>query len=384
MKTIDISIIGLSHDEVNKFRNDKVNKLYTFPNLQLAHNHLAINGVNTNVIFIKYDGYFNLTKSFLKLVKSNPVSFPVIVVLLADPKYAESLKWFYYKGLVDDIFDASFQIEDAISRVSTLIELEEPLTFKKVRKSYQVKIPFSKRAFDVVVASLILILLSPLLVIVSIGVVLDSGYPFFYKSKRVGTGYQLFDFYKFRSMRKNAEKELGSLKDQNQYSSNGKKEITECSKCKTFGYPCSPEVFSDGRVICESQHFKEILNKRKGTFIKINNDPRVTKFGRFIRNTSIDELPQLINVLKGDMSIVGNRPLPLYEAELLTTDKWSERFNAPAGITGLWQVEKRGSKTMSEFERKELDNKYARNYSLFNDFKLLLRTIPALLQKESV
>jgi len=76
--------------------------------------------------------------------------------------------------------------------------------------------------------------------------------------------------------------------------------------------------------------------------VKIVDDPRVTKVGKFIRNTSIDELPQLINVLKGDMSIVGNRPLPVYEAEMLTGDELSKRFLAPPGITGLWQVELRG------------------------------------------
>ena len=84
------------------------------------------------------------------------------------------------------------------------------------------------------------------------------------------------------------------------------------------------------------------------------------------------------------MSIVGNRPLPLYEAELLTSDSWSERFLAPAGITGLWQVEKRGSGEMSEEERKNLDNKYAHSYSFFYDIKLMLRTIPALFQSENV
>ena len=106
--------------------------------------------------------------------------------------------------------------------------------------------------------------------------------------------------------------------------------------------------------------------------------------GRVLRNTSIDELPQLINVLKGDMSIVGNRPLPLYEAEQLTSDAWAERFDAPAGITGLWQVEKRGGGEMSGEERKKLDNKYARTNSFFNDLKLIVRTIPALFQSENV
>ena len=85
------------------------------------------------------------------------------------------------------------------------------------------------------------------------------------------------------------------------------------------------------------------------------------------------------------MSIVGNRPLPMYEAELLTSDDWSLRFMGPAGITGLWQVELRGKKgVMSEEERKMLDNQYAKDYSFWGDIKLILRTIPALLQKDNV
>jgi lipopolysaccharide/colanic/teichoic acid biosynthesis glycosyltransferase len=119
-------------------------------------------------------------------------------------------------------------------------------------------------------------------------------------------------------------------------------------------------------------------------FIKIKDDPRVTKVGKVLRNTSIDELPQLVNVLFGDMSIVGNRPLPLYEAEKLTTDKYALRFMAPAGITGLWQVMKRGKGEMSEEERLLLDNNYAQNHSFLYDIALILKTIPALFQKESV
>ena len=114
----------------------------------------------------------------------------------------------------------------------------------------------------------------------------------------------------------------------------------------------------------EEEYLRIKRMQQAGTFVKIKNDPRVTKVGMFLRNTSIDELPQLINVLKGDMSIVGNRPLPLYEAEQLTSDDWGERFLAPAGITGLWQVMKRGKGSMSEEERKALDNAYARKSKL--------------------
>ncbi len=101
--------------------------------------------------------------------------------------------------------------------------------------------------------------------------------------------------------------------------------------------------------------------------------------------SSIDELPQLINILKGDMSLVGNRPLPLYEAEQLTTDEAALRFLAPAGLTGLWQVTKRGlGGELSAKERIELDNRYAKEYSFLYDIKLILKTFPALLKHENV
>jgi len=101
--------------------------------------------------------------------------------------------------------------------------------------------------------------------------------------------------------------------------------------------------------------------------------------------TSIDELPQLFNIIKGDMSIVGNRPLPLNEAEALTKKKWSRRFRAAAGLTGLWQVEKRGRKgTMSEEERFALDNYYAENNSFWGDIKIIFKTLAVFIQKENV
>ncbi|MEP6611968.1 MAG: sugar transferase, partial [Mucilaginibacter sp.] len=122
----------------------------------------------------------------------------------------------------------------------------------------------------------------------------------------------------------------------------------------------------------------------KAAFVKIKDDPRVTKLGKFLRNSSLDELPQLFNILLGDMSLVGNRPLPVYEAEMLTSNEWSMRFLGPAGLTGLWQITKRGKADMSERERKKLDNFYAQNYSFWLDWKILIRTVPAVFQKEKV
>ncbi|MDD4002413.1 MAG: sugar transferase, partial [Bacteroidales bacterium] len=126
-------------------------------------------------------------------------------------------------------------------------------------------------------------------------------------------------------------------------------------------------------------------NTKKNSFKKLENDPRITKSGRFIRKYSIDELPQLFNILKGDMSIVGNRPLPLYEAELLTNDDYIDRFLAPAGLTGLWQVEKRGdSGKLSAEERKKLDVKYAKEFNFWLDIKIIFKTFTAFIQKGNV
>ena len=102
------------------------------------------------------------------------------------------------------------------------------------------------------------------------------------------------------------------------------------------------------------------------------------------RITNIDELPQLINVLKGNMSVVGNRPIPLYEAEMLTTDQWALRFLAPAGITGLWQVNLGGKNIIAEEERKALDNKYAINSSFWKDILIIIKTIPVVFRKDNI
>ena len=134
-----------------------------------------------------------------------------------------------------------------------------------------------------------------------------------------------------------------------------------------------------------NQYGEDTDNQSEAVFVKLKKDPRVTRLGKFLRNTSLDELPQLYNIIKGDMSIVGNRPLPLYEAEqLLKDDLMARRFQAPAGLTGLWQVRRRGQKNMSEEERKRLDNEYALNYSFSMDFKLILQTLKVFIQKESV
>lgn len=138
-------------------------------------------------------------------------------------------------------------------------------------------------------------------------------------------------------------------------------------------------------LLLKTNYLKVKRHERSNAFIKLENDPRITKIGHIIRKYSIDELPQLFNILKGDMSIVGNRPLPIYEAELLTSDEYIQRFMAPAGLTGLWQVEKRGnSGSMSAEERKQLDIKYAHTFSFCWTQRLYSRTFTAFVQKEDV
>lgn len=202
----------------------------------------------------------------------------------------------------------------------------------------------SKRAFDILIAAIALLLLSPLFLLIALAIKLESSGPVFYISKRAGRGYKIFNFLKFRTMYLGADKRMSELTHLNQYDAVG----------------------------------------RGPVFFKINNDPRITKVGSFLRNTSLDELPQLINVFLGDMSLVGNRPLPLYEAATLTTDDYAARFMAPAGITGLWQVKKRGNKDMSVEERIHMDIDYAANCNFVTDLWIIANTPSALIQKENV
>lgn len=300
------------------------------------------------------------------------------------------------KDKIDDVYFTPLNLDNLYTRISFLRQFK--IRFQKGYDATgpvkEYKIPLIKRAFDIAVSGFALILISPLLLIITLAIKIESKGPVFYISKRVGTGYKIFDFFKFRSMFTGADAKLKELEHLNKYAvkenkEEEKKETTKeaCPRCANLPDDkyCSPTLYSGGEKICEYWYNHLKKENAQTTFVKITNDPRITKVGKIIRNTSIDELPQLFNVLKGDMSIVGNRPLPLYEAELLTSDDWSERFLGPAGITGLWQVELRGKKgEMSEEERKALDNQYARTYSFWGDIKLILRTIPALLQKESV
>lgn len=324
-----------------------------------------------------------------KLLQSKKIypQTPFILITHSfDPKTIQEA----LQNKIDDVYPTPLDLEKIYQRILFLkhYKQEHEKTVRPKHDPQEYKMPFIKRAFDILFSLVILIIISPILLLTAIAIRVESRGPIIYKSKRVGTGYHVFDFYKFRSMYTGADQKLKDLKHLNQYSANenGQQDELEtyCPDCERLGHPCSPVLFIEGKRICEKQYLRQKKETSPSAFVKIKDDPRITKVGAFIRKTSIDELPQLFNVLKGDMSIVGNRPLPLYEAELLTSDGWSERFLGPAGITGLWQVYKRGRSEMSDEERKALDNQYARNNSFWLDLKIILKTIPALFQKEKV
>lgn len=189
----------------------------------------------------------------------------------------------------------------------------------------------AKRLFDIVVSATALLLLAPLFVVVAIAIKLESEGPVFFRQKRVGLNGRCFQMIKFRSMYQDAEKRLEELR---------------------------------------------ALNEMDGPVFKLKNDPRITRVGRFIRKTSIDELPQFINVLKGEMSIVGPRP-PL-PSEVRQYERWQRRrLSVRPGITCTWQVSGRNSISFEKWM--ELDLDYIDNWSLRRDLQIFLKTIPAVL-----
>jgi exopolysaccharide biosynthesis polyprenyl glycosylphosphotransferase len=190
-----------------------------------------------------------------------------------------------------------------------------------------------KRTLDFVLSFFLLLLASPVFLITALLVKLTSSGPVFFVQKRLGLNKRLFPLYKFRTMVPDAESRL-----------------------------------------CKLEH----LNEMKGPVFKIKNDPRITRPGKFLRRTSIDELPQLLNVLRGDMSLVGPRPLPVRDYNGFDKDWQRRRFSVRPGITCLWQIN--GRNTVSFEHWMEEDMEYIDHWSLWLDFKIMAKTIPVVLR----
>ncbi|PYX45437.1 MAG: hypothetical protein DMG79_19275 [Acidobacteria bacterium] len=193
-----------------------------------------------------------------------------------------------------------------------------------------------KRAIDIVVSLLAILAVSPVMLLTALAVKLTSPGPIFFVQKRLGLNKRMFQIYKFRTMVVDAEQRLKEIEHQ---------------------------------------------NEANGPVFKIKRDPRITLVGAFLRKTSIDELPQLFNVLKGEMSLVGPRPLQVRDYELFETycqDWQRKRFSVRPGITCLWQIMGRSSTTFEKWM--ELDLQYIRTWSLWLDLEILAKTVPAVLK----
>lgn len=191
---------------------------------------------------------------------------------------------------------------------------------------------FFKRATDILAASILIILFSSIFLVIALLIKVTSKGPMFFIQERVGYNKRLFKLLKFRTMVKNAEAIQSEI---------------------------------------------EPLNEIDGPIFKIKNDPRITKFGKFLRKTSLDELPQLFNVLKGDMSLVGPRPLPLRDVKLIVAQWPKRRFCVRPGITGLWQINGRSETQFDKLIKYDLE--YIDNWSPWLDVKILLKTVPTVI-----
>lgn len=332
----------------------------------------------------------------------------VYIILLTHQLTVDDRKM-YQKCGINDTIDANASITELNKKIQFIAD-REGMLFDDAPSKHRIlrfKIPFWKRLFDIFFSLLAIIILSPVFIITAIAIRLESKGPVIFKSKRVGTNYTVFNFLKFRSMYADAEQRLKEVAKEagNQYAEKDEPKQEEHQSVITAPLGDEAEMMmmdlgmesdmmisddevmlvGDDFVVAESDFNKEKEEENNNAFVKIENDPRVTKVGKFIRKYSIDELPQLFNILKGDMSIVGNRPLPLYEAEKLTVDSSIDRFMAPAGLTGLWQVEERGKGgMMSAEERKQLDITYGQTYNFALDMKIIFRTLTAFIQKDNV
>ncbi len=187
-----------------------------------------------------------------------------------------------------------------------------------------------KRLFDIVASSFALVVLSPVFLVTAVAIFLEDGGPIFFVQPRAGKDMNPFDMYKFRSMYKGADRK-----------------------------------------------FEEMMkkNEQSGHAFKIKDDPRITKVGRFIRKYSIDELPQLINILKGDMSIVGPRPILTFQMEACNEYE-KQRLIVKPGLTCYWQISGRADIKWKEWV--ELDLKYIEDMGMLTDIKMILKTVPVV------
>lgn len=380
--------IGRDSKTIELFSKLNVGVFYAVPNCSKAIK--AVDKIREKYDIALFFEQVDLSKDIAD-VRYMRKKYPgLYMVLVMDSLSKEEAAQYLKAGINNTI---KFEMtHEALTDLSTFLKRRKEQKIKDLQlKAQNIKafqLPLWKRIFDILFSGMAILCLSPLLIFTALAIRLESKGAVIYKSKRVGSNYQIFDFLKFRSMYTDADKHLKDFNALNQYQQEEEEEEDIWGEESCVSEEADEEeilLISDDFVISEEDYIHKKSKEKSNAFVKLENDPRITKIGRFIRKYSIDELPQLINILKGDMSIVGNRPLPLYEAELLTSDEHIDRFMGPAGLTGLWQVEKRGEAgKLSAEERKQLDIQYAKNFSFGLDIKIILKTVTAFVQKENV
>lgn len=232
------------------------------------------------------------------------------------------------QGITTRVLPNIFDLKVARARADELEDTSLITNYTGVAESWPILL---KRGLDIVLSAILLVMLAPLMLLVAALIKFTSPGPVLFTQNRVGYNKRIFKIYKFRTMTPGAEQRIKDL---------------------------------------------EHLNEVSGPVFKIKNDPRITPVGRLLRKTSIDELPQLFNVLKGDMSLVGPRPLPVRDYEGFSQDWQRRRFSVRPGITCLWQINGRSSIAFDKWM--QLDLQYIDTWSLWLDLEILVRTIPAV------
>jgi exopolysaccharide biosynthesis polyprenyl glycosylphosphotransferase len=234
------------------------------------------------------------------------------------------------QGIIVRLLGQFFDLRSARARVETFNDATVVSVYTGQMEGWPI---IAKRLFDIAASLTLLVLFAPIFVITATAIKITSTGPMFFVQERVGISKRRFLVIKFRTMVADAEQRQDTLR---------------------------------------------ALNEVSGPVFKIRNDPRVTPLGQFLRKTSIDELPQLINVLKGDMSLVGPRPLPVRDFNAFDQDWHRRRFSVRPGITCLWQVNGRSNICFDRWM--ELDMEYIDRWSLWLDMKILMKTVPAVLR----
>jgi exopolysaccharide biosynthesis polyprenyl glycosylphosphotransferase len=277
------------------------------------------------------DGNFaTCLEAFVDQNKGEPVD-EVFVALPVDrygPEVNAIVRLYEEQGIIVRIQTDLFTRNVARTRVDELNGTPVVTIHAGLPDGWQTRF---KRLLDMCGSFMLLTLLTPLLACVAVLIKLDSAGPVFFRQERVGLNRRRFQLFKFRTMAQDADQQQAAL---------------------------------------------EHLNEAGGPVFKIKDDPRITPLGKFLRQFSIDELPQLVNVLRGDMSLVGPRPLPIRDVERMDTHWHNRRFSTKPGLTCLWQINGRSNVNFDRWVRVDLD--YIDRWSLGLDLKILMKTVPVV------